>query len=102
MKVKSEFYENNCFGNQSQLRNFDDLVGIKIKDRVIRRATSTKYFRTILDEGLKSDEHVSYISSKILQNIGIIKRVRTFLPKETLDTLYKTPCRTTLRYCNIV
>ena len=76
-------------GNQSQLHNFDDLVCIRIKGRVIRRANLTKYLETILDKGLKWDEHVSYISSKILQNIGIIKRLHTFLPKETLDTLCK-------------
>ena len=35
-------------------------------------------------------------------NIGIIKRVRTFLPKETLDTLYKTLVERHFWYCNIV
>ena len=48
--MKTEFL---LFGNQSQLRNFDDLVGISIKGRVIRRANSTKYLGTILDKGLK-------------------------------------------------
>ena len=57
---------------------------------------------TILHEGLKWDKHVRYISSKILRNIGVIKRVRTFLPKETLDTLYKTLLEPHFRYCNIV
>ena len=90
------------FGNQSQFRNFDNLVGIRIKGRVIRRANSTKCLETVSDEGLKWDEHVSYISSKILRNIGIIKRVRTLLPKETLDTLYKTLVEPHFRYCNIV
>ena len=56
--MKTEFL---FFGNQSQLRNFDDLVGIRIKGRVIRRANSTKYLGTISDEGLEWDEHVSYI-----------------------------------------
>ena len=90
-QVKSEFYENGffLFGNQPQLRNFDDLLGIRIKGRVMRRAISTEYLGTTLDEFLKWD--VSYISSKTFRNIGVIKRVRTFLPKETLDTLYKTP-----------
>ena len=97
--MKTEFL---LFGNQSQLRNFDDLVGIRIKGRVIRRANSTKYLGTILDECLKWDKHVSYISSKILRNIGVIKRVRIFLPKETLDTLYKTLVEPHFRYCNIV
>ena len=97
--MKTEFL---LFGNQSQLRNFDDLVGIRIKGRVIRRANSTKYLGTILDEGLKWDKHVSYISSKILRNIGVIKRVRPFLPNVTLDTLYKTFGKPHFRYCNIV
>ena len=48
--IKTEFF---LFGNQSQLHNFDDLVGIRIKSRVIRRATSTKYLGMISDEGLK-------------------------------------------------
>ena len=61
------------FGNQSQLRNFDDLVDIRIKGRVIRRANSTKYLGTISDEGLKWDEHISYISS--------LPVVLTFHPK---------------------
>ena len=77
--MKTEF---SLFGNQSQLRNFDDLVGIRIKGRVIKRANSTKYLETISDEGLKWDEHVSYISSKILRNIGVIKRVRTFYQRK--------------------
>ena len=97
--MKTEFL---LFGNQSQLRSFDYLVGIRIKGRVIRRENSTKYLGTILYEGLKWDEHVSYISSKILRNINVIKRVRTFLPKETLDTLYKTLAEPHFRYCNIV
>ena len=48
--MKTEFL---LFGNQSQLRNFDDLVGIRIKERFMRRANSTEYLGTILDEGLK-------------------------------------------------
>ena len=97
--MKTEFL---LLGNQPQLRNFDDLVGIRITGRVIRRANSTKYLGTILDEDLKWDEHVSYILSKILRNIGVIKCVRTFLPKETLDILYKTLVEPHFRYCSIV
>ena len=86
------------FGSQSQLRNFDDLVGIRIKGKVVRRANSTEYLGTILDEGMRWDERVSYISYMILRNIGVIKRVHTFLPKETLDTLYKTLVEPHFRY----
>ena len=37
-----------------------------------------------------------------MRKTGVIKRVRTFLPKETLDTLYKTLVEPHFRYCNIV
>ena len=75
--MKTEFL---LFGNQSQSRNLDDLVGIRVKGKVIGRANSTEYLGTIIHESLKWDEHVSYISSKYLRNIGAIKRVPTFLP----------------------
>ena len=77
--MKTEFL---LFGSQSQLRNFDNLAGIRIKGRVITRANSTKYSRTISDKNLKWDEHVSYISSEILRHVAVIKRVRTFYQKK--------------------
>ena len=36
------------------------------------------------------------------RNISVIKLVHNFLPKETLDTLYKTLVEPHFRYCNIV
>ena len=35
-------------------------------------------------------------------HIGIIKRIRNFIPKESLLTLYRTLVEPYLRYCNIV
>ena len=38
----------------------------------------------------KLDKHVDYISSKITRKIGILKRIRHFIPKESLLLLYRT------------
>ena len=62
----------------------------------VRRVKSVKYL------GLIVDEHVDYISTKINKSIGIIKRIRTFLPQHSLLTLYRTLIEPYLRYCNIV
>ena len=67
---------------------FNDLAAIRIKGRVIGRANSTKYLGTISDENLKWDEHVSYILSKLLRNIGVIKRVHTFFPERNTWVLF--------------
>ena len=68
----------------------------------IRRVKSVKYLGLIVDDTLTWDEHVDYISTKISKNIGIIKRVRTFLPQHSLLTLYRTLIEPYLRYCNTV
>ena len=68
----------------------------------IRRVKSVKYLGLIVDDTLTWDEHVDYISTKISKNIGIIKRVRTFLPQHSLLTLYRTLIEPYMRYCNTV
>ena len=68
----------------------------------IRRVKSVKYLGLIVDDTLTWAEHVDYISTKIRKNIGIIKRVRTFLPPHSLLTLYRTLIEPYLRYCNTV
>ena len=64
----------------------------------IRRVKSIKYLWLIVDDTLTWNEHVDYISTKISKNIGIIKRVRTFLPQHSLLTLYRTLIEPYLRY----
>ena len=61
-----------------------------------------KYLELIADDTLTWDEHVDQISTKMSKNIGIIKRVRTFLPWHSLLTLYRTLTEPYLRYCNTV
>ena len=68
----------------------------------IRRVKSVKYLGLVVDDTLTWDQHVDYISSKVIKNIGIIKRVRSFLPRHSLLTLYRTLVEPYLRYCNTV
>ena len=55
-----------------------------------------------VDDTLTWNKHVDYISTKICKNIGIIKRVRTFLPQHSLLTLFRTLIEPYLKYCNTV
>ena len=68
----------------------------------IRRIKSVRYLEFIVDDTLTWDGHVNYISTQISKNIGTIKRVRTFLPRHSLLTLYRTLIEPYLRYCNNV
>ena len=54
------------------------------------------------DNKLVWDQHINYISSKITNGIGILKRIRHFIPRDSLLLLYHTLIEPYFRYCNIV
>ena len=77
-------------------------VNIKIKGRPIEEVDRTKFLGTIVDNKLSWKYHISYISGKIARGIGIIKKARKFLKKESLLSLYYSFIYPYLIYCNHV
>ena len=49
-----------------------------------------KYLGVFIDFNLSWKEHINYIVSKISRSIGIIAKLRHFVPYETLINIYKT------------
>ena len=74
-------------------------ISNKIK---IRRVKLVRYLGLWIDDNLTWEVQIDHICSKMARNIGIIKRIRNFIPKESLLTLYRTLVEPYLRYCNIV
>ena len=68
----------------------------------IRRGKLVKFIGLWINDNLTWDVHIDHICSKMALNIGIIKRIRNFKPKEFLLTLYRTLVEPYLRYYNIV
>ena len=73
--------------------------GIKILGSNISEVQFTKFLGVIIDSHLTWKNHIDHISSKISKNIGIIKKARKVLPKETLLTLYYSFIYPYLNYC---
>ena len=53
-----------------------------------RTSTPVKYLGLVADDALTWSQHIDYISTKIARSVGILKRTRSFLPKQSLLTLY--------------
>ena len=68
----------------------------------IRRVKLVKYLGLWIDDNLTWEVQIDHICSKMACNIGIIKQIRNFIPKESLLTLYRTLVELYLRYCNTV
>ena len=47
-----------------------------------------KYLGLLIDSNLSWKYHINYISTKISKSIGLIAKLRHYVPKETLLTLY--------------
>ena len=68
----------------------------------IRRVKLVKYLGLWIDDNLIWEVQIDHICSKMACNIGIITRIRNFIPQESLLTLYRTLIEPYLQYCNIV
>ena len=70
------------FGTNHALRNFDN-VSLYYGNDTIERVSKFKYLGVIFDPILAWSDHVDYISSVVSKRIGVIRRVKFYLPPAT-------------------
>jgi hypothetical protein len=56
----------------------------------------------VINENLSWKDHIQLIQNKISKNIGVIRRIRNNLSKQTLQMLYYALINPYFDYCNIV
>ena len=66
---------------------------------LLDQKTYIKYLAILIDSNLTWKYHISYITSKISKTIGVIARLRHFVPTSTLLTLYRSFLSPYLLYC---
>ena len=82
---------NNTAGNESE--NFDIIL-----DNVkLARVNNTKFLGVIIDENLTWKNHIDGITKTISRNIGMMNKLKFFVPEPILRTLY---CSLVLPYIN--
>ena len=97
--VKTEFM---LIGTSHNTIRFGILLAIRIDDHLIKRVYKAKYLGITVDDSLTWNEQIGFISTKDKRNVGIMKRVRDFIRKDSLLTLYKSLVESYFRYCNTV
>ena len=102
--VKTDFM---IIGTSKRLEHLDTSpettpYALYINNAPIRRVKQAKNPGLIIDEHLSWEQHIEYISGKRRRNIGILKRMSTVLPNESLDMIYKTLIEPHIRYCSVV
>ena len=89
------------FGNIHVLKKFSD-INLNYDNAAIERVNKFKYLGVILDPLLSWCEHIDYVSSTISKRIGVIRRVKFYLPANTLNMLANALVFPHFDYCSPV
>ena len=69
---------------------------------VVAKMNEQKHLGLILDSSLSFNIHINEKIIKPKKNLGIIKHLSMFLPRKTLDQMYKALVRSHLDYCDML
>ena len=75
---------------------------IEIDDKHTEKVEVTKFLGILIDNNLSWKAHTNHITKIVSKYNGIIRKVRPFLSKESLHTLYNTLVLPYLTYCTLV
>ena len=77
-----------------------NVIPIRIDNTVIERIESIKFLGIHIHESLDWKYHVANISSKISKGIGVLYKLRHFVPSRILINIYNAIVLPHLNYCN--
>ena len=71
---------------------------IQLNDINLERVTYTKFLGVLIDENLAWNHHISYVSSKVSRATGLLAKLKHYLPKYALMTIFNSLCVSHLSY----
>lgn len=89
------------FYSPGRARNTTEL-NVTVEDAQLECVDKFKYLGVFLDSHITWEKHVDYISGKVSRKIGLLRRLKNFLPRNTLNMLYKALILSTFDYCDVV
>ena len=75
-------------GTPQKTFKFKNDVSVLLDGRCLSRVNKTKFLGVIIDENLSFKYHVEAISNTISRNIGILNKLKYFVPKRILKCIY--------------
>ena len=83
----------------STLKSRNEALQLKIREHDLQDVQKTKYLGVQIDCNLDWKEQIKAVSTKASRAIGFLKHAKSFLPRESLKTLYTSIVEPHFRYC---
>ena len=79
-----------------------NVSNIKIDGNNIQQVNKTKFLGIIIEEHLNWSMHISHLCNIIARNVGILQKLRYFIPTYVLKILYHSLVLSHLQYCTLL
>ena len=79
-----------------------DIADVFINNIKIDYKSSTRFLGVIIDDKLKFNLHIKEISKKISKNVGVLYKLKQYVPQNTLLSVYRSIIECYINYCNII
>ena len=86
LSLNSEKCIYSVFGKESNTIN--DTYAVIINNKILKREKSVKYLGILIDEKLLWEEHIQYVTNKLIKYSSIFYKLRAIVPHQVLKTLY--------------
>ena len=96
---KTEFL---LIASKQRLPNIKENPNILIEGEKVKQVFSPKSLGVQLDQSITWENHISMISKKIACGISAMKRIRYFVPRDILLTVYNALVQPHFNYCRMV
>ena len=84
--------------NHTKIQNIDIFIG----KSQLKRVEVIKFLGLLIDPALKWSSHISKIKTTISKTVGVLYKIKDFVPMYILKNIYNTLILPHLNYCNIV
>ena len=61
-----------------------------MNNSTVEKVNSFKYLDVTIDANLKRKDHINTVNRKMCNSLGILRRIKPFVPKSSLITIYNT------------
>ena len=89
---------NIIFISPKLLQNSNDNYNMTFADSFIATVPNSKYLGVIIDNKLCFYEHIKLLESKVSRSVGILTKLKSFIPQQTLLQLYHSLVHSHLTY----
>ena len=97
--LKTEYM---LIGSRQRIATVTESLDLSINGISLKKVNCSKCLGVELDEFLSWDSHITSVCKKVSSGIGVIKKIKPFIPSRSLINIYQSIVEPYFDYCSIV